>query len=204
MIDGKDYSLRLRDARAVVQSNDLADIYFNGTLDAHSIKQGVDRGCRPRGCFIVEINVSPCQWKRVRACVCFAVTGIATAGSIAQDRVKAGLWEIAFIQDGAPGTSTYCITPEQAKIMNADAATVQVYVERAVSEENQGVCTLKNFKLEGNTLSLTKACGSGDSELTISLVRTYYGDTAETEVVSKAGGREMHIKSKQRRVGVCS
>ena len=31
-----------------------------------------------------------------------------------------------------------------------------------------------------------------------------YGDTAETEVVSKAGGRELRIKSKQRRVGVCS
>ena len=87
--------------------------------------------------------------------------------------------------------------------MNSDAATVQVYVERAVSKENGGGCTVKNFELQGNTLSLIKACRSGESELTISLVRTYHGDTAESEVVSKAGERELRIKSTQRRVGFC-
>ncbi len=148
--------------------------------------------------------MSPRKWECVVAYACFACTGIATGGSIARDRVQAGLWEIAFMQDGTPITTTYCITPEQARVMNSDAATVQVYVERAVSEENQGLCTVKNFKLQGNTLSVVKTCGSGESGFTISLVRTYYGDTAETEVVSKAGGRELRIKSKQRRVGVCS
>ena len=151
-------------------------------------------------------NASLGRWKRVLACACFAapVAGSAIAGSIAQDRVQAGLWEITFIQDGTQTTSTYCITPEQAKVMNSDAATVQVYVEQAVSEERGGLCTVKNFKLEGNTLSLIKACDLGESAFTISLVRTYHGDTAESEVVSKAGERELHIKSKQRRVGVCS
>ncbi len=151
-------------------------------------------------------NVSLRRWKRVLACACFAapLAGAAIGGSIVQDRVAAGLWEITFIQDGTPSTSTYCITPQQAKVMNSDAATVQVYVEQAVSEETGGVCTVKNFRLQGNTLSLIKACGSGESAFTISLVRTYHGDTAESEVVSKADGRELHIKSKQRRVGVCS
>jgi hypothetical protein len=150
--------------------------------------------------------VSLCKWKRVLACACFAVsttTGTAIAASIAQDRVQAGLWEVTFVQDGAPNTSTYCITPAAARVMNSDAATVQGYVERAVSKEDGGDCTLKKFELEGNTLSLIKACRSGDSELTISLVRTYHGDTAESEVVSKAGERELRIKSKQRRVGLC-
>jgi hypothetical protein len=105
--------------------------------------------------------------------------------------------------DGKQATNTYCITPEQANVMNSDAATVQVYVERAVSEENGGVCTVRHFRLEGNTISLVKACGSGESEFTTSLVRTYYGDSAESEAVSRAGGRELLIRSTQRRVGVC-
>ena len=153
--------------------------------------------------------MSLCRWKRVIACACFAApvaSGTAMAGSTGQERVQPGLWEITFVQDGTgtPSTSTYCITPQAAKVMSSDAATVQVYVEQAVSEENKGVCTVKNFKLRGNTLSLLKACGSGESAFTISLVRTYHGDTAESEVVSKADGRELHIKSKQRRVDVCS
>jgi hypothetical protein len=117
--------------------------------------------------------------------------------------VQAGLWEITYTQDGAPSTSTYCITPAAARVMNSDAATVQVYVERAFSKENGGDCTVKNFKLQGNTISLLKACRAGESEFTISLVRTYHGDTAESEVVSKAGERELRIRSKQRRVGFC-
>ena len=150
--------------------------------------------------------MSVCKWKRVLAGACCAAsmtTGTVIAGSIAQDRVQAGLWEITFTQDGAPGTSIYCITPAVARVMNSDAATVQVYVERAVSKENGGGCRVRNFELQGNTLSLIKACRSGESEFTISLVRTYYGDTAESEVVSKAGERELRIKSKQRRVGFC-
>jgi Protein of unknown function (DUF3617) len=150
--------------------------------------------------------VSVCQWKRVLAGACCAAsmtTGTVIAGSIAQDRVQAGLWEITFTQDGAPGTSIYCITPAVARVMNSDAATVQVYVERAVAKENGGDCTVKDFKLQGNTISMIKACRLGESEFTISLVRTYYGDTAESEVVSKAGERELRIKSKQRRVGFC-
>ncbi|HVR93268.1 MAG TPA: DUF3617 family protein, partial [Casimicrobiaceae bacterium] len=70
-------------------------------------------------------------------------------------------------------------------------------------KENGGDCTVKNFKLKGNTISLIKECRSRESEFTISLVRTYHGDTAESEVVSKAGERELRIKSKQRRVGFC-
>ena len=100
--------------------------------------------------------------------------------------------------------SSYCITPQAARGMSGDAATVQRYVEQAVSNENRGACTVKNFKLEGNTISLLQACGSGQSAFTITMVRTYHGNTAESEVVSKIGGRELHIKSKQRRVGVCS
>ena len=150
--------------------------------------------------------MSVCKWERVLACVCFAAsmtTGTVMAGSVAYDRVQAGLWEITYTQDRALGTTSYCITPAVARVMNSDAATVQVYVERAVSKENGGGCTVKNFELQGNTLSLIKACRSGESELTISLVRTYHGDTAESEVVSKAGERELRIKSTQRRVGFC-
>ena len=152
--------------------------------------------------------MSLCPWKRVLAYTCFTTTvaaaGTAIAGATAQDRVHAGLWEITLVQDGTPNISSYCITPQAARGMSGDAATVQRYVEQAVSNENRGACTVKNFKLEGNTISLLQACGSGQSAFTITMVRTYHGNTAESEVVSKIGGRELHIKSKQRRVGVCS
>jgi hypothetical protein len=148
-------------------------------------------------------KVIECTLKRVLACAFLAVAGTTMAGTIRHARVQPGLWEIAFSVNGTPSTNTYCITPEQANVMNSDPATVQVYVERAVAEENGGGCTVKHFSLEGNTISLIKACGSGQSEFTTSLVRTYYGDTAESEVVSSSGGRELHIKSTQRRIGVC-
>jgi hypothetical protein len=192
------------------QSNDFAYIFCKGTLDAHITKADPKRAIRAMKAFYCRRqNVSLGRWKRVLPCGCFAglvagVAGSAIGGSIAQDRIHAGLWEITYTQDGAPSTDTYCITPQQAKVMNSDVATVQVYVEQAVSKENGGVCTVTNFKLQGNTLSLIKACGSGESAFTISLVRIYHGDTAESEVVSKADGRELHIKSKQRRIGVCS
>jgi hypothetical protein len=161
----------------------------------------------PWGAFYCEEqNVRVCKWKRMLACTCFAASttiGTAIGVSIAQDRVQPGLWEITLVQDGAPSTSTYCITRAAAGVMNSDSATVQEYVEQAVSKEDGGDCRLKKFELQGNTLSLIKACRSGESEFTISLVRTYHGDTAESEVVSKAGERELRIKSKQRRVGFC-
>ena len=72
-------------------------------------------------------NVSVCRWKRVLACACFAASMTSEtviAGSTAQDRVQAGLWEVTFVQDGAPSTSTYCITPAAARVMNSDAATI--------------------------------------------------------------------------------
>jgi Protein of unknown function (DUF3617) len=144
-----------------------------------------------------------CTSRLVLAGALLAVMGTAIAGPAAQERVQAGLWEIAFTVNGTPTTNTYCISQEQANVMNSDPATVQVYVERAVAEENGGACSVKHFRLEGNTISLIKACGSGDSEFTTSLVRTYHGDTAETDVMSRSGGRELHIKSTQRRVGVC-
>ena len=144
-----------------------------------------------------------CTLKRVLTCALLAVVGTATAGTIRHARVQPGLWEIAYTVNGTPSTNTYCITPEQANVMNSDPATVQVYIERAVAEENGGACTVKHFRLEGNTISVIKACGSGDSEFTTSLVRTYYGDTAESDVVSSSGGRELHIKSTQKRIGVC-
>ena len=138
-------------------------------------------------------------------CAATAVAaGTAIAGAVVQDRVHAGLWEITLLQDGTSSTSTYCITPQAAKAMSGDAATVQRYVEQAVSKDNGDVCTVKTFKLQWNTISLTKVCGSGPSAITIKLLRTYHGDTAESEVVSMAGGRELHIKSTQRRVGVCT
>jgi hypothetical protein len=141
--------------------------------------------------------------RRCAICCGFGYAIFAVAGSIAQDRVRAGLWEITFVQDGAPSTSSYCITPAAARVMNSDSATVQEYVERAVSKEDGAACTVRKFELQGNTLSLLKTCRSGKSEFTVSLIRTYHGDTAESEVVSRAGERELRIKSKQRRVGFC-
>jgi hypothetical protein len=158
---------------------------------------------RDAGGLFAETNVIGCTSKHLLACALLAIAGPGIAEPNSQERVQAGLWEIALTLDGRPIKNTYCITPEQANVMNSDAATVQVYVERAVSEENGGICTVRHFRLEGNTISLVKACGSGESEFTTSLVRTYYGDAAESDVVSRAGGRELHIKSTQRRVGVC-
>jgi hypothetical protein len=126
---------------------------------------------------------------------------IATAALplLAADRQTPGQYEFAVTTDGKTQASTHCVTPDDAKAVNADAKAGREYAEKAT----KGACSVTTYEVKGDTVSLTMACGDGGRTSIV----TYHGDTFDGDttytfmVQGKRVVRVSHIKAK--RVGVC-
>jgi hypothetical protein len=126
---------------------------------------------------------------------------IATAALplLAADRQTPGQYEFTVTTDGKTQASTQCVTPDDAKAVNADAKADREYAEKATKD----TCSVTTYEVKGDTVSFTMACG--DSVRTSSA--TYHGDTfdGDTTYTFTVQGKRMvrvaHIKAK--RVGVC-
>ena len=126
---------------------------------------------------------------------------IATAALplLAADRQTPGQYEFTVTTDGKTHVSTYCVTPEDAKAVNADAKAGREYAEKAA----KGGCSVTAYEIKGETVLFTLACG--DSGRTSSV--TYHGNTfdGDTTYTFMAQGKRMvrvsHIEAK--RMGVC-
>ena len=115
---------------------------------------------------------------------------------LAADRLIPGQYESTVTTDGKTQTSTQCVTPDEAKAVNADAKAGREYAEKAA----KGVCSVTNYEVKGDTVSLTMACGEGGR----TSISTYHGDTFDgdnTYFQGKRVVRVSHIKAK--RIGVC-
>lgn len=119
---------------------------------------------------------------------------------LAADRQVPGQYEFTVTADGKTRTSLYCVTPEDARAVNADAKTGRDYAEKAA----KGTCAITLYEVRGDTVSLTMTCG-GDSVRATNT--TYHGDSFEGDntYTFTADGKRMvrvsHIKAK--RIGVC-
>ncbi len=117
----------------------------------------------------------------------------------AADRQTPGQYEFTVTTDGKTRVSTYCVTPDDAKAVNADAKAGREYAEKAA----KGACTIAAYEVKGDTVSLTMACGDGGRATTTK----YHGDTFEGDTTytftanGKRSVRVSHIKAK--RLGVC-
>ncbi|HEY0513706.1 MAG TPA: DUF3617 family protein [Thermoanaerobaculia bacterium] len=126
-----------------------------------------------------------------------ALTLTSTPSLQAAERANVGQWEFTSTVDGAAKTRTYCITPTQVKGINGDAQADQAFLEKGAAARH---CTIKDFKLEGNTLSYTQVCAG----YTFSDRTTYSGDSSEGVLTTKMDGKAAVVTHmKGRRLGAC-
>ena len=125
------------------------------------------------------------------------LTLAATPSLQAAERTNVGQWEFTSTVNGEAKTRTYCITPAQVKGINGDAQADHDFLDKGAAARH---CTIKHFKLEGNTLSYTQVCAG----YTFSDRTTYSGDSSEGVLTTKMDGKEAVVTHmKGRRLGAC-
>ncbi len=113
----------------------------------------------------------------------------------AQERFRPGNWEIVFTGDN-PHTSTTCFTAAMIQGVNGTPAEVRADTDKTAAKRKYKV---ENYKFDGTTLSYT-AVGA---DRTFVNTASYHGDTFDSLIVTKTGGKEFTTRQKGRRLGAC-
>jgi hypothetical protein len=120
------------------------------------------------------------------------------ADLLAQERMRTGMWEnTVAAASGQTATRSTCFKAADAAKSNGSPAIVRAETEKGMSKSG---CTLKDFDLDGNTLTLTMLCGG----TTIHQETKFHeGESFETTMTNTEGGvtKVAHIKG--RRTGDC-
>ena len=116
----------------------------------------------------------------------------------AEDRMRAGLWEITSTLNGkSPGPShNTCYTPAMVALGNSPAKSLREATEKSSAKSG---CTLKDFKMDGNTISMTQVCGAR----TLLVSSTYSLDAFDTVATSTEAGVSTATHMTGRRIGDC-
>jgi hypothetical protein len=118
---------------------------------------------------------------------------VAATAVTAADRVQQGQWQTTMTSGSAkPTVTTHCITADEAKFMNSDAATLRKWVEQSTAKNTRGRCAVKSVEVAGNRTVVAIACG----KTVVTGTTTYHGDRYES---SSSNGTKMV----GRRVGAC-
>jgi hypothetical protein len=131
----------------------------------------------------------------------FALTALAfsaTALIYAEDRMRAGLWEVTTTVNGKSSgvRGNTCYTPAMVEMANSPAKTLRESTEKSLISRN---CILKEFKMEGNSISMSSVCGARSSVTS----STYTVDGFETASTSTTAGVSTVTHMKGRRMGDC-
>ena len=98
---------------------------------------------------------------------------------------------------GHTTTQSHCLTPAEAAMTNGSPAMIRAETQKALL--NSG-CTLKNFKLEGSTLTHTMVC---ESRTALTETKFHGGDSMETTITSTEDGVTEVMQFKGRWTGAC-
>ncbi len=129
-------------------------------------------------------------------CLSIAFAGLILSPALkAEDRFRSGKWEIVFTGEN-PHTSTTCFTDAMTRGVNGTAEAVRADTEKTAAARK---FTVEGFKFDGTTLSYT-AVGA---ERTFVNTASYHGDTYESVIITKVGGKEFITRQKGRRLGAC-
>jgi Protein of unknown function (DUF3617) len=130
------------------------------------------------------------------ALICLALAGAAWLH--AEERMRAGLWEVISTFNGTPsGTAgNTCYTPAMVAVGNAPATEVKQAAEKLSTAQG---CTIREFTMDGNKMSMTKVCGAKTSVI----VSTYSGDRFETVDTATKGGVTSVMRMTGKRVSEC-
>ena len=141
---------------------------------------------------------------RIHATALFAMAALIGANAstaLAQERLRAGLWEMTTTKGGQViNTGTHCFTAEDARSANGDAKTLRDASEATFAEAS---CKVKDMTVTSSTVSYVVECGSGADAHTLSAVATYRGDTVESQMTVKRATLTDTTTSKGHRVGAC-
>jgi hypothetical protein len=132
----------------------------------------------------------------IKSTTCVA---LATAALLcAQERIKSGLWENTVTSHGRSITRKNCLIEAELAMTNGTGQAIRESIVKTFAGTN-GSCTLKDPKIEGNSMTSQIVCGATSS----TTVMIFHGDTAETTSTSTKGGviKVTHITG--RRLGVC-
>jgi hypothetical protein len=129
----------------------------------------------------------------VLAALAFSATVIC-----AEDRMRAGLWEVTTTVNGKSSgvRGNTCYTPAMVEMANSPAKTLRESTEKSLISRN---CILKEFKMEGNSISMSSVCGARSSVTS----STYTVDAFETASTSTTAGVSTVTHMKGRRMGDC-
>ena len=116
----------------------------------------------------------------------------------AEERMRAGLWEITSTLNGkSPGPShNTCFTPAMVALGNSPAKSLREATEKSSAKSG---CTLKYFKMDGNTISMTQVCGAR----MFVVMSTYSLETSDTVATSTEAGVSTATHMTGRRIGDC-
>ena len=106
----------------------------------------------------------------------------------AEDRMRAGLWEITSTVDGKPAGPSHntCYTPAMVALGNSSAKTLR---EDSEKQSIKSGCTLKDFKMDGTTISMTQVCGARTFQVVVQPHEAHKAVAAED-------GHDRHIDRK--------
>jgi hypothetical protein len=116
----------------------------------------------------------------------------------AQERMRTGMWEDTVTGAGQTSPRSHCFKPADAAMSNGSPGVVRAETEKAISKN--GACMLKDFKLEGNNLTLTMVCGSSTI---VQETKFHGGDSFETTMTHTDGAVSKVMQIKGRRTGDC-
>jgi hypothetical protein len=125
--------------------------------------------------------------------ICITLAASSTAR--AEDRLRPGKWEIVFTGDN-PHTSITCLTIVMTQGLNGTMDAVRADTEKTAAARKFKV---EGYKFDGTMLSYT-AVGAERSFVNTA---SYHGDTYESLIITKAGGKEFTTRQKGRRLGDC-
>jgi hypothetical protein len=136
----------------------------------------------------------------IKQATILALIGLTVPGAAwlrAEDRMRAGLWEITSTLNGkSSGSHNTCFTPAMVARGNSPAKTLREATEKSSTKSG---CTLKDFKMDGNTISMTQVCGARTSVVS----STYSVDAFDTVATSTEAGVSTATHMKGRRIGDC-
>ena len=129
----------------------------------------------------------------------FLLVATSAAPLLAAVRQSPGLYEFTVTTEGKANVSTHCVTPEDARAVNADEKTGREYAEKAA----KGTCSVTTYEAKGDTILLTLSCGGGERSSKV----TYHGESFEGQNTNTflADGKRLTRISQivAKRVGDC-
>lgn len=128
----------------------------------------------------------------------FAVLMLSMSTSLrAEERMRAGLWEVTITSDGKAGSiGNTCYTPAMVEMANMPTKELLEFTTNVSAKRG---CTVKDFRVERNKISMVKACPGSVAEIS----STYSGDAFETVDTTTRDGATKAIRMKGRRLGDC-